>query len=57
MRLLQVGRNLWAEPLGLAEACRGRGREGLIEVPAVRLCVGTILSQIVAQTTGAPPHQ
>jgi hypothetical protein len=30
----------FAEPLGCGEACRRRGLDGLLRVPAVRLCVG-----------------
>jgi len=43
----------WAEdlarPHGLVAACRERGLDGLLKVPAVRLTVGVLLSQIHAQ--------
>jgi hypothetical protein len=41
-----------AEPHGCADACRNRGVDGLLNVPAVRLCVGVVLSQIYAQVFG-----
>ena len=42
----------FAESLGCAEACRRRGLDGLVAVPAVRLCVGVAMSQIYAQVVG-----
>jgi hypothetical protein len=48
-----AGAESWAEelarPHGLADACRTRGFDGLLKVPAVRLTVGVLLSEIFAQ--------
>lgn len=52
-----VGRDLaegFAEKLGCGAACRGRGLDGLVMVPAVRLCVGVSTSQMYAQVIGTP---
>jgi hypothetical protein len=41
-----------AEPLGVAEACRRNGLDGLLRVRAVRMCVGAMLSLVFAQVVG-----
>jgi len=49
----KAGAMQWAEdlakPLGLAEACRVRGLDGLLDVPAVRLCVGAAMSLVFSE--------
>ena len=39
----------FAEPIGLADACRERGLDGLLQVGAVRLCVGMAMSVVHSQ--------
>jgi len=42
-----------AEPLGLADACRQRGVEGLFKLPIMRIMTGVALAQIYAEMIGA----
>jgi hypothetical protein len=42
----------FAERVGLADACRHRGMDGLLHVRPVRLAVGSALSLVFAQTVG-----
>jgi hypothetical protein len=42
-----------AEPLGLADACRQRGVEGLISLPVIRLAAGVSLAQMYAELVGS----
>jgi hypothetical protein len=48
-----AGAESWAQdlarPHGLADACRERGLDGLVKVPAVRVTVGVLLSEIFAE--------
>ena len=44
----------FAKFLGCDAACRARGLDGLIRVPAMRLCVGVSHSQIYSQVIGTP---
>jgi hypothetical protein len=41
-----------ADSIGCGDRCRGRGIDGLLKVPAVRLCVGVVKSQIYTQIVG-----
>jgi len=41
-----------AEPLGVADACRRRGLDGLLELRPVLLCVGAAMSLVFAQVVG-----
>ncbi len=42
----------FAESLGCADACRRRGLDGLLAVPAVQIGIGVAMSQIYAEVVG-----